>query len=125
MKKKAKKEYEPKLKILEVNFADMKVGQKMAIGTPEMILELTSKIPEGEQWTMKDLRSALAKKLKADVACPVTTALFFRIAIEEVVAHGVSQDTPPFWRAVEVNAPLFKKLSPRAQTLVRKNHTDE
>jgi hypothetical protein len=124
MKKKTKKEYEPKLKILEVNFADMKVGQKMAIGTPDIILELTRKIPEGEKWTMKDLRIALAKKLKADVACPVTTSMFFRIAIEEVVANGVSKDTPPFWRAVEVNTPLFKKLSPPAQTLVRKKHTD-
>jgi hypothetical protein len=83
MKKKTKKEYEPKLKILEVNFADMKVGQKMAIGTPDIILELTRKIPEGEKWTMKDLRIALAKKLKADVACPVTTSMFFRIAIEK------------------------------------------
>ena len=124
MKKKGKKKYEPQLKILEVNFADMKVGQKMAIGTPEMILELTRKIPEGEQWTMKDLRNALAKKLKADVACPVTTSMFFRIAIEEVVASGLSKDTPPFWRAVEINTPLFKKLSPAAQALVRKNHTD-
>jgi hypothetical protein len=124
MKKKTKKEYQPKLKILEVNFADMKVGQKMAIGTPEMILELTRKIPEGEQWTIKDLRIALAKKLTADVACPVTTSMFFRIAIEEVVANGVSKDTPPFWRAVEVNTPLFKKLSPVAQNFVRKNHTD-
>ena len=124
MKKKTKMKYEPKLKILEVNFADMKVGQKMAIGTPEMILELTRKIPEGELWTMKDLRIALAKKLKADVACPVTTSMFFRIAIEDVVANGISKDTPPFWRAVEVNTPLFKKLSPAAQNLVRKNHTD-
>jgi hypothetical protein len=124
MKKKGKKKYEPKLKVLEVNFADMKVGQKMAIGTPEMILELTRKIPEGEQWTMKDLRIALAKKLKADVACPVTTSMFFRIAIEEVVANGISKDTPPFWRAVEVNTPLFKKLSPASQNLVRKKHTD-
>lgn len=124
MKKKTKKEYQPKLKILEVNFADMKVGQKMAIGTPEMILELTRKIPEGEQWTMKDLRIAIAKNLKADVACPVTTSMFFRIAIEEVVANGVSKDTPPFWRAVEVNTSLFKKLSPVAQNFVKKNHTD-
>jgi hypothetical protein len=85
-----------------------------------MILELPRKIPEGEQWTMKDLRIALAKKLKADVACPVTTSMFFRIAIEEVVASGIPKDTPPFWRAVEVNTPLFKKLSPAAQTLVRK-----
>ncbi len=124
MKKRTKKKYEPQLKILEVNFADMKVGQKMAIGTPEMILELTRKIPEGEQWTMKDLRIALAKKLKADVACPVTTAMFFRVAIEEVVANGVSKDTPPFWRAVEINAPLFKKLSPAAQTFVLEKCSD-
>ncbi len=120
MKKKTKKKYEPQLKILEVNFADMKVGQKMVIGTPEMILELTRKIPEGEQWTMKDLRIALAKKLKADVACPVTTSMFFRIAIEEVVANGLSKDTPPFWRAVEIDKPFFKKLSPALQSLVRK-----
>ena len=118
MKKKVKKEYQPKLKILEVNFADMEIGQKMAIGTPEMILELTKKIPKGERWTMKDLRYALARKLKADVACPVTTSMFFRIAIEDSVANGVTKSTPPFWRVVEINSPFFKKLSPKSQKIV-------
>lgn len=121
MKNKTKKEYQPKVKVLEVNFADMKIGQRMAIGTPEMILDLTRQIPEGEKWTMKELRNALANKLKADVACPVTTSMFFRTAIEEAVADGVSKNTAPFWRAVEVNAPLFKKLSPAAQSFVRNN----
>jgi len=118
MKKKVVSEYQPKLKVLEVNFADMKIGQKMAIGTPEMILELTKMIPKGERWTMKDLRIALAKKLKADVACPVTTSMFFRIAIEDVVANGITKRTPPFWRVVEINSPFFKKLSPKSQKVV-------
>jgi hypothetical protein len=118
MKKKVVSEYQPKLKVLEVNFADMKIGQKMAIGTPEMILELTKMIPKGERWTMKDLRIALAKKLKADVACPVTTSMFFRIAIEDVVANGITKRTPPFWRVVEINSPFFKKLSPKSQKAV-------
>ena len=118
MKKKVVREYQPKLKVLEVNFADMKIGQKMAIGTPEMILELTKMIPKGERWTMKDLRIALAKKLKADVACPVTTSMFFRIAIEDVVANGLTKRTPPFWRVVEINSPFFKKLSPKSQSAV-------
>ncbi len=118
MKKKAVKEYQPKLKVLEVNFADMKIGQKMVIGTPEIILELTKMIPKGERWTMKDLRIALAKKLKADVACPVTTSMFFRIAIEDVVAIGITKKTPPFWRAVDKNSPFFKKLSPKSQKAV-------
>lgn len=118
MKKKVVSEYQPKLKVLEVNFADMKIGQKMAIGTPEMILELAKMIPKGERWTMKDLRIALAKKLKADVACPVTTSMFFRIAIEDVVANGITKRTPPFWRVVEINSPFFKKLSPKSQKVV-------
>lgn len=118
MKKKKKNEYQPKIKVLEVNFADMKVGQKMAIGTPEMILELTKKIPKSERWTMKDLRHALAKKLKADVACPVTTSMFFRMAIEDVVADGIKKRTPPFWRAVKINSPLFKRLGAKSQKIV-------
>jgi len=118
MKKKVLREYQPKLKVLEVNFADMKIGQKMAIGTPEMILELTKMISKGERWTLKDLRIALSKKLKADVACPVTTSLFFRIAIEDVVANGITKRTPPFWRVVEINSPFFKKLSPKSQKAV-------
>ncbi len=35
---KPKKKYESKVKILDVNFADMKVGQRMAIGTPASLL---------------------------------------------------------------------------------------
>ena len=121
MKKAAKKELQPKVKLLEVNFADMKVGQTMAIGTPQLILELTRKIPAGECWTIKDLRRALAQMLKADVACPVTTAMFLRRGIEETVALGVGEDTPPFWRAVEVGSALFKKLSAPAQAVILKH----
>jgi hypothetical protein len=36
-KAKSKRIYEPKVKVLATNFADMKQGQKMAIGTPELI----------------------------------------------------------------------------------------
>ena len=116
---KCNKVYEAKVKKLHTSFADMKEGQKMAIGTPSLILELTKGIPRGKTWTLLELRQALAKKLKAHVACPVTTSMFLRIGIENEISKDLRRYKYPFWRVVDLKSPLFKKLSPKAKKLIK------
>ena len=93
------------VKILEKNFSDLKAGQKMLISSPEKIAEYIKKIPEGTHKTSKEMRLDLAKEMDADNSCPVSTGIFLRKAIEE---HGKEI---PFWRLIDENHPVVKKLN--------------
>ena len=94
-----------KVKILKNNFSDLKAGQKMLISSPEKIAEYIKKIPEGIYKSSKEMRLDLAKEMDADNSCPVSTGIFLRKAIEE---HGKEI---PFWRLIDENHPLVKKLN--------------
>jgi hypothetical protein len=120
-----KKTYEPKVKVLRSNFADMRSGQKMAIGTPQLIASLIKKVPIRTEWSLADLRRQLAKKLKADVACPVTTSMYLRIAIEEEVASGKLRFGFPFWRVVSPHSIFFKKLTRRSREIIELRRSKE
>ena len=93
------------IKILEKNFSDLKAGQKMLISSPEKIAEYIKNIPEGIHKTSKEMRLDLAKVMGADNSCPVSTGIFLRKAIEE---HGKEI---PYWRLIDENHPLVKKLN--------------
>ena len=99
------------VKILEKNFSDLKAGQKMLISSPEKIAEYIRKIPEGRQKTAKEMRLDLAKEIGADNSCPVSTGIFIRKAIEE---HGKEI---PYWRLIDENHPVVKKLNLDPQEL--------
>ena len=99
------------VKILEKNFSDLKAGQKMVISSPEKIAEYIKKIPEGTSKTSKEMRLDLAKEMDADNSCPVSTGIFLRKAIEE---HGKEI---PFWRLIDENHPVVKKLNLDPQEL--------
>ncbi len=99
------------VKILEKNFSDMKAGEKMLISSPEVISSYISRIPVGTTITLKEMRHALAKEKGADNTCPVTTGIFLRIAIEEVLDVFKVDDAPiPFWRVIDEKHPILKKL---------------
>ena len=96
-----------RLEIKEKNFS----GQKMLISSPEKIAEYIKKIPEGTSKTSKEMRLDLAKEMDADNSCPVSTGIFLRKAIEE---HGKEI---PFWRLIDENHPVVKKLNLDPQEL--------
>ena len=96
----------------------MKEGQKMAAGTPSLILELTRGIPRGKTWTLLELRQALAKKLKAHVACPVTTSMFLRIGIENEISKDLKGISTLFGELLILKA-LFLKAKPKAKNSLR------
>jgi hypothetical protein len=122
---KSKKTYEAKVKVLQKNFADMRSGQKMAIGTPQLIASIVKTVPSGTDWSLFDLRRELAKRLKADTACPVTTSMYLRIAIENEVASGRTRFGFPFWRVVSPTSVFFKRLTPKAKATVKLRRSRE
>jgi hypothetical protein len=131
---KAKSLPEPKVKVLETNFADMKAGQTMVVPTPELIQSVIETTTKGMEFSLSALRQALAERTSAEVACPVTTSIFLRkLIVSEWSQHqtlptkdqGNSRKVMfPFWRVVNPKMPLYNKLDPAIQSFIlaqRKN----
>ena len=118
MKMKACENYEkkrsPKKVMLDKNFAGVKAGQMLFVGTPQIVGDYISKIKIGETATVVKLRNELARRNKCDAMCPASTAIFVRIVAEyaiEEMANGKSpSEVIPFWRVVEPDSKLAKKL---------------
>lgn len=88
---------------------------EMLIATPKVFEDYLMKIKEGKSKTLKEMRQDLAKKFSADHTCPLTTGIFLRIVAEanfERLHNGVPiEKIAPFWRVIEPNSSLAKKLS--------------
>ena len=64
------------------------------------------------------MRRELAENANADNTCPLTSGIFLRIAIEASIeqSNGGEPDLP-FWRVIDRNSPLIKKLPISAKYL--------
>lgn len=104
-----------KIVVLDKDFAGIKAGQTMLVGTPQMVDAYIRKIPSGQTRTMQRLRNELARRHKCDATCPVSTAIFVRIAAEaalEALDSGSEvQDITPFWRVVAPEDKIAGKLN--------------
>lgn len=104
-----------KIVVLDKDFAGIKAGQTMLVGTPQMMDAYIRKIPSGQTRTMQRLRNELARRHKCDATCPVSTAIFVRIAAEaalEALDSGSEvQDITPFWRVVAPEDKIAGKLN--------------
>ena len=104
---------EKMIKVLDTNFSDMKVGEKMLIATPKIIDEYINQVPKSYTVDMKTMRKDLALTHQAEVTCPVTTGIFLRIVSEvsyENIIQGEKSPTP-FWRVVDPKSKLANKLA--------------
>jgi hypothetical protein len=105
----------PQIKRITQAFADMPEGALMLIASPQIMDEALRAIPKGQTITLKELRTKLAVQHDAEVTCPVTTGIFLRIAAEaawEQHQGGASLALiTPFWRTIDPETPLAKKLS--------------
>jgi alkylated DNA nucleotide flippase Atl1 len=106
---------------------------RFVIPVPREVDALMRRIPKGQVVTINELRAALARKHKADFACPITTGIFSWIA-----AHAAAEDAAagkkritPFWRTLktggEVNpkypggaAQIAKRLRAEGHQIVQK-----
>lgn len=103
------------IKKLEKDFADMPAGAKMLIATPMIIDEYIRHIPKGKSGSLATMRRDLAKEYGAEYTCPVTSGIFLRIVSEaahEQIEKGVALNkVAPFWRVIDSQSKLIKKLS--------------
>lgn len=101
--------------VLDKPSAGLREGSRLFIASPKVIDAYLRAIPPGKTKDVAAMRAALAKKNKAEATCPTSTAIFVRIvaecALERIAAGEAVAAVPPFWRLVEPDGPLAKKLS--------------
>ncbi len=106
---------EPKKVVLGGDFSGIKAGQKMFVATPQIVADYIQKIPYGETRTIERMRKDIARRRKCDASCPVSTAIFVRIAaeaaIEDMEDGKAPEDVIPFWRLVSSGDKVAKKLA--------------
>jgi hypothetical protein len=111
----------PKTLVLHTDFAGIKTGTTMYIGSPGTIANYISRIPEGEVRSIERMRNELARKNEAQATCPVTTAIYLKV-VAEVALADLAEGKPstavvPFWRVIEPNSKIAKKLSCDSQVI--------
>ena len=106
---------EPKIKRIDIDFADIPAGSNMLIATPKIIDKYIQEIGVGKRVDTKTLRKDLALAHNADYTCPVTAGIFLRIVAEanyEKLQQGKHvKEITPFWRVIEPKSVLAKKLT--------------
>lgn len=106
---------QPKMVVLDKDFAGVKKGQMLFVATPKIVADYISKIPFGETRTIERMRREMARRRKCDASCPVSTAIFIRIAaqsaIDEMEAGKLTDQVIPFWRLLTSADKIAKKLS--------------
>ena len=110
-REKLEKDQQPKLVKIPPKMSRFGKGT-MLIPTPQMVDALVRRIPKGKLITVGELRRKLAADFGADVACPLTTGIFVRIAAEaaeEDRANGRRRITP-YWRVVKNDGSLNAKF---------------
>jgi alkylated DNA nucleotide flippase Atl1 len=110
-REKLEKDQEPRLVKVPPKMSRFGNGT-MLIPTPKLVDALVRRIPKGRLITVGELRRKLAADFGADVACPLTTGIFVRIAAEaaeEDRANGRRRITP-YWRVVKDDGSLNPKF---------------
>tara|TARA_B100000686_G_scaffold111291_1_gene118568 strand:+ start:20972 stop:21382 length:411 start_codon:yes stop_codon:yes gene_type:complete len=104
-----------KVKINQKKFADIPSGTKMLIPTPKIVDKFVREIPDGSFLYLRQLREKIADDFNADMTCPVVTGISMRIiseaAFEEYQKHKDLDKITPFWRIVEPDSKLARKLA--------------
>lgn len=92
-------------------FPGSKTADSMVVSTAAEVNALLQRIPEGRLATLDGLRHFLARHYGADMACPVSTAIFMNVtarAAEEQASQGSASITP-YWRALRPGGALNPK----------------
>ena len=86
-------------------------GGTYIIPAPMEVDEIMRKVRKGKLITINEIRQILAKKHKADYACPITTGIFSWIAAhaaQEAEDEGKKRITP-YWRTLKTGGILNEK----------------
>jgi len=99
---------------------------RFVIPAPREVAALMKQVPRGRVVTINDLRSALAKRHRADFACPITTGIFSWIA-----AHAATEDEAegkkrinPFWRTLKMGGEVNPKYPGGVDAVAKRLHAE-
>jgi alkylated DNA nucleotide flippase Atl1 len=83
----------------------------VVIPAPLEVDAMMRKVPEGKLVTINEIRSALAKKHKATIGCPMTTGIFAWIAANaaEEQKQAGKKDITPYWRTLKAKGVINAK----------------
>lgn len=100
---------------LDKDFAGVPAGARLLISSPKEIRAfLRTHSRAGQFWPVQQLRRELAQAHGADATCPVSTSIFLRVVAEaawdEMQSGASADEVAPFWRVIEPDSPLAKKL---------------
>jgi hypothetical protein len=100
--------------LLDTPFAGVPAGAMLFVGTPDVVAGYLKKIPAGETRTIERMRREIARNHDCDAMCPVSTAIFLRIVAEgawdEIQSGKSIAAVVPFWRVIEPESTIAKKL---------------
>ena len=95
---------------------------KMVIAAPREVDALMRQVPKGRIVASNELRAALAKKHRADFACPITAGIFSWIA-----AHAAAEDEAagkkritPFWRTLKMGGEVNPKYPGGVESIAKR-----
>ena len=111
-----------------------KMSQRWGRGTvvipaPLEVDEIMRKVPVGNLITINEIRSALARKHKATIGCPMTTGIFAWVAAHAAEEREQSgeKNVTPYWRTLKSGGVLNAKYPGGAEAqklrLTREGHT--
>jgi hypothetical protein len=110
-REKLERQQEPKIVDIPPRMAHFGKGT-MVIPRPVDVDRLIRHVGQGKLVTVLQLREELAKRNRVNVACPLTTGIFIRIAAEaaeEDRRAGVKEITP-YWRVLSSEGGLNPKF---------------
>ena len=101
----------------------------VVIPAPLEVDEIMRKVPVGNLITINEIRSALARKHKATIGCPMTTGIFAWVAAHAAEEREQSgeKNVTPYWRTLKSGGVLNEKYPGGAEAqklrLIREGHT--
>jgi alkylated DNA nucleotide flippase Atl1 len=101
----------PKVVLLKDNARQHWKGRTIAIPSPIDVNEVMTKVPKGKLITIDDICGMIARKLGADIGCPLTCGIFSWIAAHvaaEAAAVG-KRRTTPYWRTLKKGGEINPK----------------
>lgn len=103
------------VEILAKPFGGAPEGARMLVATPRLVDQYIRDIPPGEHRDIPRMRADLAAAHGADIACPLSTSIFARIAAEAALEDAAAGAPPagvtPFWRLIDEDSKIAGKLS--------------
>jgi len=118
-RQKLERQQEPKIVDIPVRMRSRFGKGRMVIPRPLDVDALIRRVPEGKLVTVLHLREELARRSQVDVACPLCTGIFVRIAAEaaEEERRAGKKVVTPYWRVLRSDGSLQPKFpgGPNAQ----------